>query len=368
MATPALQIHCAGHGLGNATRILAIIEELRAREPDPSRLRIEIATWGNALTWLSERAGPLRFGLTALEPFRPSPSGIPAWLRNCRKVAALADQLRPRLVLLDSDLHFAPLFRRGIPLYWLGQAHEVLRRARLWRLFPRNAGEWKSLLVFETLDAWIQNRFAHRIFVPCAHPRYLGETTQLRPVPLIVRHAFLATPTSTPARSAPIGMLLSGSGIEAQRLTAWAETRSIRVIPSSLGEDGQPAIDAFRAVIIQGGLSSISECIARKRAMIVVPIAEHFEQRVNAFEVELQGLGGYLCENLERDGDAQLDRLKVSSFLFELPEAETAGELPRVDGAAIIAAELIQSLETHAAPAPRAKAKGMRPADGASPD
>jgi len=347
MGIPALQIQCAGHGLGNATRILAIIEELRALEPSPDRLRIEVATWGKALTWLGERHESLGFGLTPLEPFGPSPAGIPAWLRNCRKVAALADRIRPGAVLLDSDLHFAPLRRRGIPLLCLGQAHEVLRRARAFGLIPRGLAEWKSLLVFEALDAWIQRRIARKVFVPCAHPRLFHATPRLRPVPLIARQTFVMTPTTPAPRSAPVGMLLSGSGIESKRLTSWAESRGIRVIPSSLGADGRPAIDAFRAVIIQGGLSSISECIARKRPMIVVPIPGHFEQRVNAYEVELQGLGGYRCENLERDGDAQLDRLKVSSFLFELPDPEAEAELPRVEGARIVAEELFKCLKEY---------------------
>ena len=50
-------------------------------------------------------------------------------------------------------------------------------------------------------------------------------------------------------------------------------------------------LDQFEVVLTQGGLTSISEVIAKNKFLVVIPIKDHSEQILNAATVEDLGLG-----------------------------------------------------------------------------
>jgi hypothetical protein len=201
---------------------------------------------------------------------------------------------KPNLAVFDSDYHFIPFLLRRIPVFSLGQGWDVERRARQASILKHGFWQFASSFLFEKLDSLVARALSDRVLVPVFEPS--ATPKRVETIPLIVRKEFLREDRREPTELACV--LLSGSGLEAEELIRFAHQERLPVLGPTQGQwqalidpDGFPVIDRFRVVICQGGLSSISECIARKRPMIVVPMQGHAEQWLNAREVEKLGLG-----------------------------------------------------------------------------
>jgi len=95
----------------------------------------------------------------------------------------------------------------------------------------------------------------------------------------------------------------------------WAEVRGIPVFSGKDSAASQADAEvllgrmaAAEVLVVQGGLSSISEGVALNRPMMVVPIPGHFEQKCNALQVERLGLG-MACSDPGKLGDEILEKL-----------------------------------------------------------
>lgn len=315
-------ILAAGLGLGNSTRICAILQSLRAACP-PEGLEITVFSWGIGADFLSRHAEELGFELVRLAPYYPlkAKAILGNYWRNCATISRRIRSGRPDLVLHDSDYHFVPFIGRGIPAISLGQAHDVVERARARRFLPRNGRQWLSLLLGEWMDSWTQKLFTSEVLIPSFDSRPSGEP-RLRRIPLIVRREYREQPAAG-ADQSTVGFLPGGSGIGAKAVAEWAERNRFTPLQGSSLEEGRPRIDRFGAVVVQGGLSSISECIARRKPMIVVPIPDHVEQKLNALEVERAGLG-VLCEDPEKDGEKALQALQSLTHSATYPSCDGA--------------------------------------------
>ena len=293
-------IACAGLGMGNAARVVALVEELsREARAASIELALTVCSWGAGYDFLrkAQRGGDISFHLERLVDYPP---GFQPWtyLRafstNSFRLARLSRRLRPELILLDSDYHFLAYIFSGARRVFVGQAWDVVRRSRV----RGGRWSWRQRTVFffrEYLDAMVQKIFSHRILVPSFSPEAAHAwPTKVTSIPLMVRKEFRGLRENLHQAGAGVGLLLSGSGLHARRLRALAETLQIPVLertPSSPEE-----LDQFRYLVVQGGLSSISECIARGRYCYVVPMPNHPEQELNALAVEEMGLGRRVSE------------------------------------------------------------------------
>jgi hypothetical protein len=305
MANRSVLFSCGGLGMGNASRVFAIAQALSVRQPE---IEIHLFSWGKGYEFLSLAISSHKnMYLHSLEAYPWfAPSRIPlfraskilvlyalAHIRNSWILRKAMREINPALVLLDSDYHFASFINRRVKLYYLGQANDVLTRARQLSYQPNGVLARFSFFVCEALDAWIQRFLSDHIFVPSflENASSLGDGKISR-VPLIVRKEFQQAAKQPSSRKAiAIG---SGSKIEVDRLDNFLTAIGGSWF-SSIGEKLRITspldFQAGEHAVIQGGLSSISECIALKKPMIIVPIRGRAEQEINARTVESLGFG-----------------------------------------------------------------------------
>ncbi len=272
--------------MGNASRVVAIIEAL------DNNVQCHVVTWGAGHRFFAEyeKKTQAAFTLHQMKDYKLKQnviSYLQSFLSNVILLRSLIRTVQPSLILLDSDYHFPAYLGTRAPVVYLGQALDILERAHAIRYRPTN---WRELVTFalrERVDAWYQKLFADVILVPC-FGRVGPVSRKIRRIPLIVRREFLSSARRT-ADYSKIGILLSGSEIEKSAFACLGQRFSLPVlnpVPSQAG-----MLDRFDVVVVQGGLSSISECVALSKFMVVVPIQDHPEQFLNAVQVEQLGLG-----------------------------------------------------------------------------
>lgn len=289
-----IMISLSGLGLGNATRQHALLEELRKNLRAEGRtLDPLICAWGCAAEYFRGRAG---FSLVELEPY---PAGPRTFFRNCGRVFRALRRHRPSLLLLDSDYHLPAYFFFRSRIIYVGQAWNVvaavLRSPPKWPLRV-----WRKFVARELADALYQSAFAGTVLVPSFRPEPEASGQKgsffFRRIPLLVRPSYRApSPTAELADRTGWAVALSGSGLESGPLRSLAAENGFAILAPD--RDGKPActetpaLDSFRGVITQCGLSSLSEAIARRLPMALIPMREHPEQFVNALAVTKLGWG-----------------------------------------------------------------------------
>jgi hypothetical protein len=350
---------CGSLGLGNAARLLGVVQAVRRRFRVPKeRLRIVVCAGGKPALYWGANAAAVQAEVVTLDGYVFSssqaasrsvswsgflrPRSAAVYLRNSLRLRELLRGGSVSLALIDSDYHCLPLLAAGVPIVALGQAWDVLRRHKELR---SPAGNPPRNMLIERADLLFQRLVSSSVLVPCFGPAAAGDP-RIIPVPLIVREEFLSAMNQTRPVS-PFCVLTGGSGIGSAPLLDYAARYALPVIgplrdpAPALDGEGRPLIDRAAAVIVQGGLSSISECIARRKKMAVFPIPGHGEQLANAEEVERRGLGLRIKE-LSGSPESLLERLE------RLP-AVPDGARPRADGAETAAAVLLKKLGVGAA-------------------
>ncbi|OGR61577.1 MAG: hypothetical protein A2X36_07175 [Elusimicrobia bacterium GWA2_69_24] len=351
-----LLLACGSLGLGNSTRMLGIVQVIRHRlQASRQDLRIVVCAGGNSARFWAAHSAAAAVEVLPLDVYeftprqsesprlrwsgflRPRTAGV--YLRNSLRLRSFLKANPVDLALIDSDYHCLPLLLSRTSILALGQAWDVVRR---YEEIRRQAEIPPASMLVERLDLRFQRLVSRRILAPSFQADASG-ATDITAVPLIVREEFTAPAGPEPGTGAAIHVLLSGSGIGAAPMLDYAEQYGLPVIRSlrdrdwALDAGGRPLIDRARAVIVQGGLSSISECIARRRKMLVCPIAGHAEQLANAFEVERRGLGMRTAE-LTLPPELLLERL--DRVLAAAPKSAP----PRCDGAEVVARLLLEPL------------------------
>jgi hypothetical protein len=291
--------------MGNASRIVAIMEcLLNHAERDGRRIEFTVFAWGAAFKFLTayQQRG-LPFHLIEGESYSFSSIFFLPYIRNSRRLRQHAKKLKPSLILLDSDYHFLAYFGLGCPIVSIGQASNVVDRARENSYRPVLFIERLNFYLREKLDAYVQRRFSNLVLAPCFVPK-ASTGSRVRNIPLIVRNEYLAR--SVPAGTSDdilkqddgkmrVGLFLSGSKIENLKFRKLAESHQLEMFsPEGLSEfhvSSSTDLERFDVAIVQGGLSTISECIARAKFLIVFPIRNHAEQYLNAIAVQNLQLG-----------------------------------------------------------------------------
>lgn len=330
----AIFLCCSGLGLGNATRSFAIAEELRAQNPEQE---IHVFTWGRAFDFWKNQNTIEGVKLHALRAYAGvfGLRNIFSYVSNTFRLWRARRLFAPQFVLLDSDYHFGAFFFRRFPLYFLGQAYDVLSRAEQVGFKSRNVKDWLTFLFREKFDFYAQSFFCDCILVPTFASAPSKVRGKIRAVPLVVRKFFLKPPPVS--ENISYAVVASGSG--------WGRSQLANVA-SSLREDLQippvhPGIsEALRTatvVLTQGGLSSISECVALNKFCVCTPLEGHPEQEINARTLELLGLGIALRDS--RPENANRVRAQFEAF-----HANTAREHVPCDGAQVIGRLILSEL------------------------
>jgi len=364
-STERILISCAGVGMGNASRVAAVIEALNEMSLEKKRpMSFHVVTWGSAYTFLREfqRESAVSFELIEAHSYGP-PQHIlnfsslrslfgfgRTFLKNLRFLRSIVTRVKPSLIVLDSDYHFPSYFGAGCQRLYIGQAKDVLERARRNAYKPADLRERLNFYFKERLDAVLQHWFSHAILVPSFTDAAAGAANRgggkVRRIPLIVRREFLETAAGEANRQS-VGILLSGSELEKAAFMELAVKFGLKVfsprvssVPSRANE-----LDDFEVVFTQGGLSSISECLARDKFMVVFPLSHHPEQLLNAMEVERLGLG--LASRLD-------DLERFPELLERIRQARRSDARVLCNGADVAAEIILETLNS-------ARAEFVRP-------
>ena len=288
---------CAGLGMGNASRTTAVIEEIEKtfiyEQNRPTE--IIIATWGAGLNFFQQyvKNSNIKITLIPLKSYNSWFLYPFIYIINSIIIQRILFLYKPSISIIDSDYHFFPFKLNRVKLLSISQAPDVVQRAKLNNYRPTNMREQLSFYFREKLDAKIQILMADKVIVPCFLIDNTNFNKKIINIPLIVRSEFQAS--TTLHSDEKIGILLSGSGIEKENFLELKKKYNFKILsPDQITDDfisHSKELDKFEIIFTQGGLSSISEVIARKKFLIVFPIKNHPEQIINALEVQRLGLG-----------------------------------------------------------------------------
>ncbi|MEN6440678.1 MAG: glycosyltransferase family protein [Syntrophobacter sp.] len=296
----------AGAGLGNFTRMLAVLGEL-----DQGRFDIAIMAPPSVLkqvppsfrTYSLEKVTYGAKSFSALNVLRNNIS-LPVTLRkNFRRCSRVFDEFGPDALIVDSDFHCLPLARKTrTPVISLNSSFATVK---LFRDFRTSWSQMAfSYYCIERVDLWLQKRYADLIICPVIEPVEIT-CSKLRQINPIVRRQFLETSGERgPSREAwDIAVTLGGSGLGVRDIDLSSFTGKAVVMGITEGMklppeakvtefDPKPAgrmADA-RILVVQGGFNSISEVVALRKPSVLVPIPHHAEQFVNARYAEKLGI------------------------------------------------------------------------------
>ncbi|MBC7538050.1 MAG: hypothetical protein H7281_04470 [Bacteriovorax sp.] len=297
-----IMISCAGLGMGNASRICATIEALQSiAQKENFSITCHVVSWGAGYLFLKnfKESSKLGFELTEIQNYRHQYNifnFLKCYYSNTKAIKLTINQFKPDLLVLDSDYHFISYVMLKIPKISISQASDVLDRIPLTNYRPKDFSEKITLFLREVLDAFFQKIISTKVLVPSFtleldSKEYLNRIK----IPLIVREEFLQPTHDLEENGNSIGVLLSGSEIDKDAFLNLKQEQSINVITPNLNNSNiishARLLDKYNIIFTQGGLSSISEVIARGKFLIVFPIRNHPEQMINALEVERLGLG-----------------------------------------------------------------------------
>ncbi len=297
----------AGFGFGNASRQLAIIKELRSRSPD---LPISVISWGQGAVFLKNESRSLHFKLFTL----------PHWKLNLQSSYAISMffttlvyllqypvhifllllwrlKYCPQIVVFDSDYHFPAFIFSHARRISINQSPRILYRSQSYSFFYLLKNGYFFSYIVEKIDFYFQLIFVHKILAPSFAPQDIKvhRWDKVLPIPLIVRQEFNVSKEVSDSASKP-ALVLGGSGLESKDLKSWAAHAGVRVFEKNLNGTSAPEnladqLRDFNPLVMQGGLSSLSEGIALKKFLVILPIENHWEQYLNGQEVSDLGFG-----------------------------------------------------------------------------
>lgn len=339
----------AGFGYGNASRQLAIIREIRRRQP---ALPITVFSWGKGYEFLVTEKGSLNFNLLTLKSgnrFSFSSYGLsivtaaltylfwyPANL-YCLKKWAIRN--RPKVIVFDSDYHMPAFIFFKARRICVNQAPMVCAAGKKFKFsFIVGNGFFLSYLI-ENLDFLIQSLFADKILVPQIPGSEIVHDRKIVPIPLIVRDEFLISGSGGARRRRGPALVLGGSGTDANGLRAWSKNKGVRLFEKDKAQENLSGslaeeLQDYSPVIVQAGLSSISECIAMGKYMFILPVAKHWEQYINSEEVTRLKLGRRL----------KLEELDLALANFSYEHEDVIFDKSHCAGAAIAASLILKEL------------------------
>jgi uncharacterized protein (TIGR00661 family) len=360
------KIYATDEGFGPLVRQSAVIEELRALQPD---LDITFQTHGHVADaeWILQ-------DVTLVDRFNniswsKHPDGSPdvKGIREAfvgyegRSDAFIERELQDfdyDFVISDFVYEAFPVAReKGVPVF--GIAH-----------FP---WDWFFAKLFPPpLTTGLLDRFAHHteladvLYFPPLTPKEVLHryATQVREVPLIVRKHNAQLPEDLPEDKFRVLVMGSGSQVLKEHvnlaLRRVGELEDMHFFISSEFDLSGDNVTYIRSkeflidyiphvdlVIARAGFNTISECIAFRTPMLLVGEAMNPEMSENMMNVKHEGLGSFVSlEHFARNLNQILPRFREREYPSIL-HAMQEHQIP-TDGARVVAEDILRRVESAA--------------------
>ncbi|MBC6415829.1 MAG: hypothetical protein GDA46_05500 [Bdellovibrionales bacterium] len=292
-----------GYGLGNSTRIHSIIENL------DQKYKIDILGYGNSKEYFKKipnienlfENSPLEYGLKKgeINTFRTLKKlfqNLKSLYKNRKKIKEILKIHNYSLIVSDSD--FSAIFLRKRPqLISINNADKILQSAS--DIKKRN---YFASFLIEYLDFIYHQLIPDKVISPFFKP--LKQKPKIQNVGLMIRKDFLETPIYKPPQKHSVLITLSGNSSINKDLSIKHEESlyDLFLIGNSINISGNikrynktfnisQLIKKSTLVVTNGGLSSLSEALALKKPVLVIPVKKHLEQRVNANWIQKNNFG-----------------------------------------------------------------------------
>jgi uncharacterized protein (TIGR00661 family) len=331
-----------GLGLGNSTRCHAIIQRLVDKGVD-----VHVATSGNGLWYFADKTEvasvfelqSLKYGakegqISILKTLLAVPAMFAILRRNIERLSSALDEIKPDLVISDSDYSFWPIKRRGIPFAALNNADVVFYSIRRFKDWPFEV--IPQFIGVELLDFLFHRFVPDRVFSPTLDPRVLQPGNNVTRVGPIVRRGCGAVDRKEAPNS--IVIMLSGSVFGSPvrlsrddypfridiigRSVPDGVTNTESVVYHGRVKDSARFLNDADLVVINGGFSAVSEAFCMRKPMVVIPVPRHAEQWINGRTIEHLGVGTMARE--EALESAMLEAFdKIQSFREAYEAIET---------------------------------------------
>lgn len=302
-----------GLGMGNSTRCHVVIQRLAAEA------EVHVITSGNGLFFLKDR--PEISSLSATPPLAYAFSGdgvnalgTLASVRKMRgalqekreRLEVLLDQLKPDLVVTDSEYVIRPVLRRKIPLAGINNSDVVVSQFFRHKKLP--ASIRSHFWMIEYSD-YLLHRMKWKLAVSPSPFADAPRSDVFKRIGLIVRDGAKETAKERAGKPAPlpqeidrIVVMLSGSAFASQIDELQTLPWKVDVVGREGVSNGnvtyhgkiRESLEFVRnagALVINGGFSSVSEAVAMMRPVYVIPVPNHAEQLINALMVKEIGAG-----------------------------------------------------------------------------
>jgi len=302
-----------GLGLGNSTRCHAIIQRLHAKSA-----RIEVVTSGNGLWYFSDKpevsaiheiqslAYGSKDGAISITRTFASIFEIAGILRqNARKIGTMLDDIKPDVLVIDSDYNFLPAKRRNLPIAALNNADMVWDS--YFQFKDRPSSIRAQFYGVEMLDYYFHKMVPDLVLSPSLAPRAAEGGRNIRRIGPIVRLGYDAATEIQTGQAKNATVMLSGSVFGTPVNFSRPDYPVVidvigREPPDGWRERGDVTfhgkiIDTYRILkdadvaVVNGGFSAVSEMLCMKKPVVVVPVPNHAEQWINARTIEHLGFG-----------------------------------------------------------------------------
>jgi UDP:flavonoid glycosyltransferase YjiC (YdhE family) len=310
---PVVLFAINGLGMGNSTRCHVVTQRLC------EVAEIHIITSGNGLFFFKDRTGIASITEMPALSYAFSGDGVDTLGTLSRvhtlrgqlhekkqKLEALLDQLKPDMVVTDSEYVIRPILRRRIPLAGINNSELIVSR------FFRQKHLPPSIRAHFWLIEYSDYLYHHLKWNLAVSPSPFDDPPRGKPfkrIGLIVRDGARDTareragkPVPRPQEIDRILVMLSGSAFASQIDELQTLPWKVDVVGREGVSSGNVAyrgkiresLDFVRragALVINGGFSSVSEAVAMMRPIYVLPVPNHAEQLINALMVKEIGAG-----------------------------------------------------------------------------
>ncbi|MCD6404142.1 MAG: hypothetical protein J7L59_03090 [Nanoarchaeota archaeon] len=302
-----------GVGLGHATRVHAILNELRG-------VKYKILASGEAYKYFRLKGfTPIKLGGIefpekefAFDLFSTLLKNLDYPIKmtaNYRKIVSVLEEFRPDVIFCDSEPStFLVAEAKGYPLYSLTNLITLFDEAK--RVSLTKEMERQLFVIKRLMEHVIRN--SEKVFVPTfiKAKSYLRRITYVNPIvrkergQVKERDFYLVMLGGSPFAYHVLGRIIELASSYEDRLFVISTNWLLRGISKRRNMVLYPFLPLSymkhaRAVITLGGYSTLSEAVSFKKPVLSVPIKGHVEQFLNAHMIERLGFG-LMCRRVEK--------------------------------------------------------------------